>query len=297
MKKIILSLLIAFTAHIYAEENVPKIVIHFRAYLAPSIPKEFYQLIADYINTTTCLDIILSFECMYSGPPRSFRDPFTSHKIDIAHVCSPSFIWLSSCKQPSIELLPIAPIFKDKRTQGKPVYFSDVVVASDSSIKSFSEFQGKRWCYNDTESLSGYFCLLQKLAKIKQPTSFFSKLYGSGNHLNSIELIINDVVDGSAIDSNVLALQFKNNPDLQQKIRVVESWGPFPIQPLIARKDLPDDIKKIFINALLQMAIDRKDTLSEYLVDGFEPIFDEDFDGARQLLYECDLHILNTINE
>jgi len=279
------------------QENLPKTVINFRAYLAPSIPRELYQLIADYINRTTCLDIVLSFECMYSGPPRNLRDPFASHKIDIAHVCSPSFIWLSSHKQPSIELLPIAPIFKDERACSKPIYFSDVIVATTSPIKNFNEFRGKRWCYNDTESLSGYFCLLQKLTKIKQPTSFFSKLYGSGNHLNSIELIINGVVDGSAIDSNVLALQLKNDPELQYKIKVIESWGPFPIQPLVVRKDLPDDIKKIFITALLQMAIDEKEALAEYLIDGFGAIADENFDDARQLLYECEQHILNNISE
>jgi len=296
MKKIIVSLLMVCIAYSYAGEN-PKTIIHFRAYLAPSIPKELYQLIADYINRTTSLEMVLSFECMYSGPPRNLRDPFASHKIDIAHVCSPAFIWLSSHKQPSIELLPIVPLFKDERAQGKPIYFSDVIVATNSPIKSFKEFRGKRWCYNDTESLSGYFCLLQKLTEIKQPTSFFSKLYASGNHLNSIELIINDVVDGSAIDSNVLALQFKNNPDLQHKIKTIESWGPSPIQPLIARKDLPDDIKQIFINALLQMAIDEKDALAEYLVDGFGPMYDHDFDGARQLLYDCDMHIFNMISE
>jgi phosphonate transport system substrate-binding protein len=297
MKKIFLSLLLTLHAAACAQENPAKTTIHFRAYLAPSIPKELYQLIADYINRTTSLDIVLSFECMYSGPPRSFRDPFAAHKIDIAHICSPSFIWLTSRKNPSIELLTIAPIFKDERACGKPIYFSDVIVTADSPIKNFKEFQAKRWCYNDTESLSGYFCLLQKLTEIKQPTSFFSKLYGSGNHLNSIELIINGVVDGSAIDSNVLALQLKNDPTLQQKIKVIESWGPFPIQPLVVRKDLPDNIKKIFINALLQMAVDEKDALAEYLIDGFGPIADENFEGARKLLYECEQHILNNISE
>lgn len=291
MKKIITSLLIVFAPHIYAEDYPPKTIVNFRAYLSPSIPYELYELIANYINRTTYLNVILSFETVHSGPPRNCSNPFLSQKIDIAHICSPSFIWLTNHENAPIELLPIAPIFKDERAHGKPIYFSDIIVASHSPIKSFNEFKGKTWCYNDQESLSGYFCLLQKLAHIKQSTSFFNRLYESGNHLKSIELVVNGDIDGSAIDSNVLVIQLKKNKELQQKIRIIDSWGPFPIQPFIVRKDLPDDIKKTFINALLQMAIDEKDALAEFFIDGFGPISDQDFDDERALLQNCE-HLL-----
>jgi phosphonate transport system substrate-binding protein len=293
MKKSILLLLIALNAHLCAEENIPKQDIHFKTYLTPSIPQELYKLIADYINKTTCLNIVLSFELIHSGPPKNIFDPFSSEKIDIAHICSPPFIWLMAHDQPSVELLPIAPIFSDERAHGKPVYFSDVIVAANSLIKSFDELEGKTWCYNDPESLSGYFCMLQKLAHIQQTPSFFSTIYKSGSHLRSIKLVANGTIDGSAIDSNVLALQCKKHPALKQKIRVIKSWGPFPIQPLVARKGLPDDIKKIFVTALLQMAIDEKDALAEYFVDGFGPISNHDFDDERKLLRDCESIIDN----
>ena len=296
MKKSILLLLITLNAHIYAEEHIPKQDIHFKTYLTPSIPQELYKLIADYINKTTCLNIILSFELIHSGPPKNMFDPFSSEKIDIAHICSPPFIWLTAHDEPSVELLPIAPIFNDERAHGKPVYFSDIIVASNSPIKNFDELKGKTWCYNDPESLSGYFCMLQKLAHIKQTPSFFSTIYKSGSHLRSIQLVANGTIDGSAIDSNVLALQYKKHPELKEKIRIIKSWGPFPIQPLVVKKDLPDEIKKIFVTALLQMAIDEKDALAEYFVDGFGPISDHDFDDERKLLRDCD-SIIDTIKK
>ena len=70
-------------------------------------------------------------------------DPFSSHEIDIAQLCSPPFIWLAEKNPSSVELFPIVPIFKDERTGHKPVCFSDVIVAANSSLKSFDELKNK----------------------------------------------------------------------------------------------------------------------------------------------------------
>lgn len=287
MKRVLLSLVMVVSAYANAGQEQPKTSVHFRTYLTPSIPKALYQLMVDYINKTTCLNIELSFELVHSGPPRNQPDPFTTQELDIGHFCSPPYIWLSSLSPSPIELLPIAPIFKDPRANHKPIYFSDVIVASSSTITCFDELKGKTWGYNDPESLSGYFCMLQKLASIKQPTTFFSKIHETGSHLTSIQLIADGHIDGSAIDSNVLALQLAIHPELEKKIRVIESWGPFPIQPLAVRKNLSDEIKNIITTALLQMAVDEKEALEKFLVQGFGNISDQAFDEERTLLATC----------
>lgn len=261
--------------------------LHLRTYLTPSIPITLYERMVNYINDTTNLRIALSVELMHSGPPPHLPNPFSTKEIDIGHLCSPPFIWLTSRQPSSIELLPIAPIFADERTNHMPIYFSDVIVAVKNPIQHFKDFRGKSWCYNDPESLSGYFCVLQKLADLHQTTTFFSRMHESGSHLTSIQLVAEGYIDGSAIDSNVLSLQLKAHPELKETIRIIESWGPFPIQPFVVSKTLNDKTKETLINALTQMSIDQKDTLADYLIEGFGYISDQDFNYERKLLSTC----------
>ena len=59
-----------------------------------------------------------------------------------------------------------------------------------------------------------------------------------GTHLKSIEMVLNKDVDGAAIDSTALALQMDKNPELKKQLHILTSWGPLPIQPIVARKSL-----------------------------------------------------------
>src|SRR5690606_4123782 len=93
-------------------KDTKKIALHFRSYLTPSIPEELYLLIVDYINRTTDLDISFSRECKHSGPPQHLPDPFFSEEIDIGHICSPPFIWLTEQTPCSVELLSLVPQFR-----------------------------------------------------------------------------------------------------------------------------------------------------------------------------------------
>jgi len=160
MKKYILTLGLIFslTSASYSKHRpvTKKISLHLRTYLTPSIPNGLYDLIIKYVNKTTNLQLSLSFEHEHSGPPREQPDQFLSGEIDLGHLCSPPYIWLISDDNPSVELFPLAPVFYDKRTNGKPVYFSDVIVATTSPVKTFNDLRGKTWCYNDPESLTCY---------------------------------------------------------------------------------------------------------------------------------------------
>jgi len=62
-------------------------------------------------------------------------------------------------------------------------------------------------------------------------------------HLNSIEAVLRGEVDSAAIDSNVLRIRLWEAPALRQKLRVIESWGPYPIQPVVASSRLHPELK------------------------------------------------------
>src|SRR5699024_430381 len=110
-------------------------------------------------------------------------------------------------------------------------------------IYSFSDLRGSTWVYNDRSSLSGYFGLLNKLAESGKDESFFDSVACSGSHLDSIDSVIRNEADAASIDSNVLRMKLRESPTLRKKLRVIESWGPYPIQPVVVNPDLNQVLK------------------------------------------------------
>jgi phosphonate transport system substrate-binding protein len=211
-------------------------------YLAPSIPERFFRLITSHLAQCLGGGAELTVEGRTSGPLPG-DDPFERDEADLGFMCAPSLLLLRVVDNPSVELLPVAPVWTDERANGLPVYFSDVVVGAEANIKSFEQLRGRTWSYNDERSLSGWHSARQRARAISPETEFFSSAVASGSHLESIRLLTEGVVDAAAIDSNVLIMERAKDPELRTRLRVIESWGPWPIQPAVVRASLPDEIK------------------------------------------------------
>ena len=50
-------------------------------------------------------------------------------------------------------------------------------------------------------------------------------------------------VDAAAIDSQVLAIELRDHPELADGLRVIGAFGPSTIQPVVAASRLPDQLK------------------------------------------------------
>ncbi len=211
-------------------------------YLAPSIPERFFRVIADHLGRCLGRRAELTVEPRMSGPRRQ-DDPFELDQVDVGFMCAPSLVLLRTADNPSVDLLPVAPVFADERAKGRPVYFSDVVVRADSDIDSFDQLRGRTWAYNDARSLSGWHSALERLRAIPAGSEFFSSTVASGSHLESLRLVTQHRVDAAAIDSNALTMERAEHPGHAARLRVIESWGPFPIQPVVVRASLPEETK------------------------------------------------------
>lgn len=205
--------------------------LHLISYLAPSIPADFFRLIAADLGAT------LEFNDTISGPLAGDPEPFSTGRADIGFVCSPTYRWL----QPKVELLPL-PVPADPRCNGRPVYFGHVIARADREVRTFEDLRGSVWAYNDRNSRSGWFAMLQRAGE-----GFFSGYIHAGSHLRSIEMVRSGAADAASIDSNVLLRQNVSG------LRVVESWGPFGIQPAIVRADLDRESKTRAAEALLTL--------------------------------------------
>jgi phosphonate transport system substrate-binding protein len=134
------------------------------SYLAPSIPEELFELLVERIALRVGVSATLEFERSVSGPtPES--DPFATDLADLAFVCAPSYPLLREAGSP-VALLPVAPVFADPRADGRPVYFSDVIVRSGHPARRFEQLRGGVWAYNDRLSRSGWQNMLARLAEI-----------------------------------------------------------------------------------------------------------------------------------
>jgi phosphonate transport system substrate-binding protein len=213
-------------------------------YLAPSIPQSFFTALADHLRKSLGnKQVSLRIEKRASGPRRGYECSTFGDRADVAFLCAPSFAWLRELRPPPAELLGIAPVFDDERNGGRPVYFCDVIVRNDSPIHSFSDLRRSTWANNDESSLSGYYGLLNKLAESGKDESFFDSMACSGSHIDSIEAVLRNEADAASIDSNVLRLLLRATPTLGHKLRIIESWGPYPIQPIVVNPNLDPNLK------------------------------------------------------
>ena len=254
--------------------------LRFVTYLAPSIPRALFEAVVDHVRHVLGYErASLLVETRTSGPEKGGYDPFSDGKADVGFLCSPSLVWLREVAHPSAELLGAAPVFEDERAGGRPVYFCDVVVRREDPIRSFGDLEARSWAYNDVCSLSGYHSLLAKLAEMGADDRYFDRLVHSGSHLRSLGAILRGEVDAAAIDSNVLRMRLREDPALRGCLRVIESWGPFPIQPVVVRSTLPPDLKAELRDCLLEAGTYPRfrRAVSRFGLRGFTLVEDEDY--------------------
>jgi len=264
--------------------------LRFVTYLSPGIPRAFFEAVVEYLRRALGQRASLSVEPWVSGPMRGAWDPFSKGEADVGFMCTPSFFWLREPECPPVELLGAVPVFGDERAAGRPVYFSEVVVRRDSPVRSFLDLRGCSWAYNDPCSLSGFFNMLKKLADMGEDGEFFGRVCCSDSHSNSMDLISRGEMDAAAIDSNVLRIKLKSSPELGERLRVIESWGPFPIQPVVIRSGLHPELKDRLRSELLALDVNPhvSPTLAGFGLERFAPVDYEHYAPEEQALRKCE---------
>jgi phosphonate transport system substrate-binding protein len=115
---------------------------------------------------------------------------------------------------------------------------------------------------------------------------FFASVVEAGFHQRAIRLVASGRVDAAAIDSQVLAVEFRDHPQVAASLRVIGSFGPSTIQPVVAASGLPEQLKTAVREMLLGLGgrAEAKSALAQGLVEGFVAIGDRDYDDIRAML-------------
>jgi phosphonate transport system substrate-binding protein len=164
-----------------------------------------------------------------------------------------------------------------------------VVVRRDSPFRTFADLRGASWCYNEPLSHSGYGVTRYRLVETGRTGGFFGRVVGAGFHDRSIRLVRDGAVDASAVDCHVLALAVRDDPGLARELRVIDSFGPSTIQPVVAAGWLPDALREGIRRALVDMADDprARDWLRRGLLERFVPVDDSSYDDLRRMRQAC----------
>ena len=239
----------------------------FATYLAPNI-LPVYRLITGAVGKRLGIDTRLVVGTSFNQLVRG--------EVDVAFICGLPYVRLADQLEPLA-----APVLVGDRYRGQPFYFSDVIVRRDSPYQSFVQLRGASWSFNDPDSHSGYLMTLIRLLDLGETGEFFGRVVDAGWHQVSIELVASGRIDASAVDSHVLAVELRNRPEIATRLRVIDSFGPSPVQPVVARRALDAELRQRLRDALLSLS---DDELRQGRVERLVPITDSWYDPIRSML-------------
>jgi phosphonate transport system substrate-binding protein len=201
---------------------------------------------------------------------------------DIGFLCG--LLYVHAMRKPDcpFELL-VAPVLQGARYQQRPIYYSDVVVRSDSLYTSFADLQGCTWAYNERASHSGYNLVYHSLLTQKKSLDYFRETIATGSHLQSLQAVLAGKADATALDSHLLDTLLLQQPTLAQKIRIVDMLGPSTIPPIVIASELDDDLKRRVRTVLISMHEDPLSAkeLHKGCIERFVPVYDADYNDLR----------------
>jgi phosphonate transport system substrate-binding protein len=255
-----------------------KSALRFATFLAPNM-LPVYRFLAERIS-----------ECL--GRPvelvvgTSF-DQFERGEADLGVICGLPYVWMADRHRHPSPVEPLAaPVLHGARYGGRPIYYSDVVVRHDSPITCLEELRGRSWAYNEPASHSGHTVTLYSLVAMGAQPGFLGRVVEAAFHQRAICMVAAGAVDAAAIDSQVLAIEFRDHPQLADRLRVIGAFGPSTIQPVVASSGLHSRLKDQVRELLAGLTDDplARPVLDYGLIDRFTAIGDAAYDDIRAML-------------
>ena len=204
---------------------------------------------------------------------------------DVCFVCSIPYLLFADAGLIELDVVA-APVLRGHRYAGRPIYYSDVIVAASSPHRSFADLRGASWAYNEPFSHSGYMTVLHHLATLGEDLSYFSRAVEAGFHEDAIRMVADGRVGAAAIDSQVLDIELRDHPELSQAVRRIATIGPSTIQPVVvSRTRLTAAERNAITDALVAAAADpaARPFLDAALVDRFVRMTPGSYDDIRSM--------------
>ena len=254
--------------------------LRFGTFLAPNMLR-VYQAVADAVGEALGMSTELIVETDYENCRNDVND--------ICFVCSLPYVMFE--REGISPAEPIAaPVLQGKRYAGLPIYFSDVIVHKDSQAKCFLDLRGKSWSFNEPLSQSGYGITRYHMVSIGETNGFFSEVVNAGFHETSVRMVADGEVDSSAIDSQVLAIEMRDHPEVTDNLKIIDAVGPSTIQPVAISKRFDDDFRQRVRDVLIGFDKTSKgrEVLALGTVEKWVEVGPADYNDIRRMVEACE---------
>lgn len=176
---------------------------------------------------------------------------------------------------------------------GSATYQSQFLARADGKIKTLKDLAGKKVAFVDPASTSGYLLPLKTLKdrKIEPKETVFAM-----KHDSVVTMIYQGQVDAGATYysppqngqlEDARRLVKTQYPDVEQKVKIIELSEPIPNDPIVFRKDMPEEMKEKIVDTLLIFAATEEGKKAIDLMLGatnFKKSNDSDYDTVREML-------------
>ncbi|MDN5926047.1 MAG: phosphonate ABC transporter substrate-binding protein [Hyphomicrobiales bacterium] len=146
--------------------------------------------------------------------------------------------------------------------EGNPGYWSLIIAPKDSKLASIDDLlkcdKSLNFGLGDVNSTSGYLVPTTFIfaANKVDPKECFKTVTNS-NHETNAMAVANGQLDAAANNTENMALIEKNQPKAFANIKVIWKSPLIPSDPLVWRKDLPQDVKDKISNFILTYGTDK----------------------------------------
>lgn len=254
--------------------------LRFGTFLAPNM-LHVYEAMAETVGDALGMTTELVVETDYENCRNDLND--------VCFVCSLPYVMF---EREGIEpAVPIAaPVLQGDRYGGRPIYFSDVIVHRDSDADSFLDLRGRSWSFNEPLSQSGYGITRYHLVTIGETDGFFSEVVDAGFHEESVRMVADGRVDASAIDSQVLAIEMRDHPEVTNNLKVIEALGPSTIQPVAVSKRFDSEFRDAVRSVLVEFheTPEGREILDLGTVERWVEVKPSDYDDIRSMVEACE---------
>lgn len=242
---------------------------------------EFYRQVVAYVGEASGLPTE-----MVTDTSAGMEALFDGERIEAAFGCGLPYVWKAAEPAPTVRLMA-APVLPAARYGDQPVYFSDVIVRSDSSYHTLENLRGATFAYNQAVSFSGYVLPRYHLLTLGETLeSFFGMTIAAGSHAVSMDWVESGRAGTAAIDSVVLEMELAQRPRRAKSLRVVASLGPAGMPPVMAATRLGEAAHERLTRALVEMHTSAPGLaiLRRGGVRRFARVTDRNYDDIRRML-------------
>ena len=201
--------------------------------------------------------------------PRPLHELWRRSDLGCAFVCGYPWVAWSGADRP---LALAAPRPSNPRSEGRAVYWSDIVVRADAPFERLEDLFGCRMAWTAADSQSGHQALRTLLAERSGGRPMFSATVGPLlTPRRVVEAVLAGEADAGPLDSYWHDLLRRHEGALAAQLRTVARTPPTPMPLLACAVTMPADARERLIEALLEVgARDELAAVREHLqIEGF----------------------------